>query len=215
VFTFPDDGGMQAVSHHHIHRLSARYMLQKPYFATMLMFVGELVCLIMYKISADKRNKQTEGLLSDDAFSSELNDDELAMGVVNAASSPSSGSGRVAKTRPPWYFFLGFCSFDLTATLISGIGLLWVDSSLYQMLRGGTVVFAALVSKLLLGQKFSKRQLVGLACVVSGLIIVGAAGLLRQAYDKDPLPIGKVSAEDEPPSKGKVAFGMALIVACR
>jgi drug/metabolite transporter (DMT)-like permease len=69
-------------------------------------------------------------------------------------------------------YFLWFCSFDLTATLISGIGLLWVDASLSQMLRGGTVFFAALASKLIVKQRFSRRQVLGLVTVVAGLALV-------------------------------------------
>ena len=58
---------------------------------------------------------------------------------------------------------------DILGTSLSGIGLLYVSPSLYQMLRGAIIIFTSLFRYLFLGQSQTKKQLVGLALTVVGV----------------------------------------------
>jgi hypothetical protein len=60
------------------------------------------------------------------------------------------------------------------------------------MLRGGTVVFAALVSKIVLDKRFSWRHLIGLGGVVFGLFLCGLAGQLKSHGSGSVTPPGQV-----------------------
>lgn len=52
--------------------------------------------------------------------------------------------------------------FDLTATALMSIGLLYVTVSVYQMLRGTEMVFAAIYGVLFLRRKLNTWHIVGL-----------------------------------------------------
>lgn len=186
------------------------HKVKKPYFAALLMFIGEVLCLAIHhgKVWYDKRSRgydvtpeTNEGDASDDKTpllrgNKSINADKPGVAATELQDS-------AAKVRPPWFYFLGFCSFDLTATVISGVGLLWVPASLYQMLRGGTVVFAAICSKLFLRKQFTWRQIFGLIAVVIGLVVVGLSGQLRSEHD---------SSAASKASSGHVTLGISLIV---
>jgi drug/metabolite transporter (DMT)-like permease len=50
--------------------------------------------------------------------------------------------------------------------------------SVYQMLRGSEIVFTALLAVVFLRRRLTRRHAGGLALVVMGIAVVGAAGLL-------------------------------------
>lgn len=57
--------------------------------------------------------------------------------------------------------------FDLIATVLMNVGLLSVTASVYQMMRGAEMLFAALFAVLFLGRKLNAYHYSGiLACVV-------------------------------------------------
>lgn len=150
------------------------HKFEKPYALALFMFIGESLCLLVFKVRAHRAAKEES-----------WQQKEINMPLMLE----SGAAAQRAKVRPPLYYFLGFCLFDMTATIISGIGLKWVDASLYQMLRGGQVVFAACTSMILLKKRYTRRQWMGLFTVLVGLAVVGASGLLKAGEDKStPVP---------------------------
>ena len=63
--------------------------------------------------------------------------------------------------------------FDLVATVLMNIGLLSVTASVYQMMRGAEMLFAALFAVIFLHRALNRFHLLGILCCV-----VRACGLL-------------------------------------
>ena len=59
--------------------------------------------------------------------------------------------------------------FDLTAAALMSVGLLYVTASVYQMLRGAEMLFAAIFSVIFLKRSLNKYNIMGVVlCLVSG-----------------------------------------------
>ena len=71
--------------------------------------------------------------------------------------------------------------FDLIATTLAGIGLLWTSVSVYQMLRGALMAFGALFSICFLKKKLKRFHWVGLALNICALGVVGTASVFDPA----------------------------------
>lgn len=58
--------------------------------------------------------------------------------------------------------------FDLVATLLMNVGLLSVTASVYQMMRGAEMLFAALFAVTALRRVLNRYHLLGILCCVVG-----------------------------------------------
>lgn len=56
--------------------------------------------------------------------------------------------------------------FDLLATVLMNVGLLWVTASVYQMMRGAEMLFAAFFAITFLKRSLNKYHFYGLCCCV-------------------------------------------------
>ena len=92
-------------------------------------------------------------------------------------------------------------AFDLVATVLMNVGLLSVTASVYQMMRGAEMLFAALFAVLFLGRKLNKWHLGGIGCCVAGIGLVGAASVLSGE-----------GSQARPVSTGDMLLGMSLII---
>jgi drug/metabolite transporter (DMT)-like permease len=72
--------------------------------------------------------------------------------------------------------------FDLVATALAMFGLKHVDVSIYQMLRGGAIVFVALLKQFMLGDKLKKFMWVGVFWNVMSIVLVGITAWLAATY---------------------------------
>jgi drug/metabolite transporter (DMT)-like permease len=102
----------------------------------------------------------------------------------------------------PLYIFALPALCDLLGTTLGGIGLLWVDGSVWQMLRGSIIIFSGILSIVFLKRKFFAYHWLSIGVVTLGLAIIGVASWLGQQHKK-------VSDEDS----GKVLLGFIFIVA--
>lgn len=93
-------------------------------------------------------------------------------------------------------------AFDLVATVLMNVGLLSVTASVYQMMRGAEMLFAALFAVLFLRRKLNKWHLGGIGCCVAGIGLVGAASVLSGE-----------GSQARAVSAGDMLVGMALIIA--
>lgn len=81
----------------------------------------------------------------------------------------------MAKVPTSTYFLLAIPSlFDLAATALAMFGLTYVTVSVYQMLRGGAIVFVAVLKHFVLQDKLLPFMWVGVALNVVSIVMVGA-----------------------------------------
>merc|ERR1712203_611831 len=69
----------------------------------------------------------------------------------------------------------------IIATALCSIGMLYIPASVWQMLRGSSIIFAAMFSMLALNKKMYAFNWVGLGLCVSGVLLVGMASLCGDA----------------------------------
>jgi hypothetical protein len=91
--------------------------------------------------------------------------------------------------------------FDLIATILMNVGLLSVTASVYQMMRGAEMLFAACLAVTCLRRRLNRRHLEGLAACAAGIAAVGAASLL-----------GGEGSSTHAVSAAQMLAGMGLIV---
>eukprot|EP00878_Enallax_costatus_P024022 GHUV01025609.1.p1 GENE.GHUV01025609.1~~GHUV01025609.1.p1 ORF type:complete len:363 (+),score=95.68 GHUV01025609.1:179-1267(+) len=91
--------------------------------------------------------------------------------------------------------------FDLVATILMNIGLLSVTASVYQMMRGAEMLFAALFAVMFLHRHLNKYHYIGILCCMAGISMVGLSSVLS----------GKGSSTHEV-STEQMLLGMGLIV---
>ncbi|PSC76686.1 Solute carrier family 35 member F6 [Micractinium conductrix] len=92
-------------------------------------------------------------------------------------------------------------AFDLVATVLMNVGLLSVTASVYQMMRGAEMLFAALFAVLFLRRTLNRYHYGGIGCCVVGIALVGVSSMLS----------GEGSAS-HPVSQRSMLIGMGLII---
>jgi len=152
---------------------------EHPWFQTLLMFVGEFLCLFglfgqYCKEDWQLRRKQASGYEPITFLGPEEDPSDLKQ-----------------KPQPPkkprifqWILLLPTC-FDLLGTTFAGIGLLWTLASVWQMLRGSIIVFTGILSIIFLKRKLYAYNWIGMAIVVIGLILVGVSSVLNETGNGD------------------------------
>ena len=75
-----------------------------------------------------------------------------------------------------WLAIPAFCDF-VTSTL-QYIALNFIPGSVYQMLRGGTIVTTFIFSVVFLHSKVEKSQILGAGLALFGVLIVGTSSLI-------------------------------------
>jgi drug/metabolite transporter (DMT)-like permease len=127
----------------------------KPWFFTLVMFVGELTALIFYKLQLHYAGAH-------------LNLDGLL-----------DSKEPVKKMRMSHIFFIlalpSLC--DLVASAIMSVGLLYVQASFWTMLRGAQVVFSAVLHAFVLKRKQKAHMWFGVLIVTLALVIVGLSAV--------------------------------------
>lgn len=91
-------------------------------------------------------------------------------------------------------------AFDLAATAFCCIGILYIPASVWQMIRGSSLVFCAIFSITFLKRKMYSFNWLGLALCVTGVITVGVANVLG----------GSSSSSNG--DVGGLIFGMGLVL---
>lgn len=138
------------------------------------MFVGEVLCLIVYGGMVLIARLRTRGYheistnIPTDLVESQQASDHLV--EVDFGEKPELNGWR-------HLFFLIPTLCDLTATTLMNIGLLFISASIYQMLRGSVVLFTGVFSTLFLGHKHPTYRWFALLIVFTGVAIVGMSSL--------------------------------------
>ncbi|XP_045467114.1 solute carrier family 35 member F6-like [Harmonia axyridis] len=128
-----------------------------PFFQACCMFLGEFLCLIVFKVLYYHYKRKGDG--SEDVM-------ELTKGNRDF--------------NPFKLFIPAMC--DMTATSIMYIGLTLTYSSSFQMFRGSVIIFVGILSMAFLERVLKKKEWAGIIFVILGLAIVGVSD---SVYGKD------------------------------
>ncbi|GBF91089.1 hypothetical protein Rsub_04758 [Raphidocelis subcapitata] len=162
-------------------------LFQKPWAMTLTMFIGMTFCLPVAYYREHLQRKERE-------------DKALEEPLLGDAAPSHSGiqSGSLRET-----LLLSIPSFfDLVATILMNIGLLSVTASVYQMMRGAEMLFAAVFAVTFLHRALNRFHLMGISCCVAGIGLVGMSSIFS----------GEGSST-HPVSTDQMLMGMGLIVA--
>ena len=190
---------------------SKRKHFEQPVLQTAQMFVGEMGCWLvigLMKLYSRLTNKLTPAERGYEAVNSApAADDGIA----------SDGYGSAGPSKPEMKELRGWkitmlalpAICDICGTTLMNVGLLLVAASIYQMTRGALVLFVGLFSVLFLRRKLHLFQWLSLAGVVTGVAIVGLAGVLSP--DQKASQSGDIDAEAEWSSALLAMIGFMLI----
>lgn len=128
----------------------------KPWFQTEAMFVGMMLCLVVYEITECvkrfRKVKQEEG----------------------------------TKSRKRDYVLVlipALC--DMCATCMMNVGLVWIQPSIWQMLRGSMIIFSSIMTYFCLKRKLKCYKWVAVIITVVGLLVVAVASLNIPTVNND------------------------------
>lgn len=180
---------------------------QKPLASSLFMFLGMLACLpasLLYRTVASQLRRHGNG----GGVSS--NGDGSEEPLLPPATASTVSLHRMAESTVAWWHrydavVVPTC-FDLAATVLLSVGLLFVTLSTYQMCRGTEIVFTALLSVAFLKRKLSAEHLAGLGLCTLGIVLVGWSSVLSS---KDGDAQQGVGAH---PTRAQTLTGIALIV---
>mmetsp|Transcript_13678 Transcript_13678/g.43191 ORF Transcript_13678/g.43191 Transcript_13678/m.43191 type:complete len:427 (-) Transcript_13678:175-1455(-) len=141
------------LSMHSVGRAGTEESFQNPLFQTWGMFLGMAFSLPLH--FANERRKRRNASRRGYAAIGEPSEEP--------ASVPTSA-----------YFLLAIPSlFDLAATALAMFGLTYITVSVYQMLRGGAIVFVAILKHFVLQDRLLPFMWVGVAFNVASIVMVG------------------------------------------
>eukprot|EP00768_Dysnectes_brevis_P006028 gnl/Dysnectes_brevis/45_a56_11038.p1 GENE.gnl/Dysnectes_brevis/45_a56_11038~~gnl/Dysnectes_brevis/45_a56_11038.p1 ORF type:complete len:423 (+),score=119.08 gnl/Dysnectes_brevis/45_a56_11038:40-1308(+) len=147
--------------------LELRKKFEKPWFQTAAMFSAMFFCIfghIGVKLHQRRQKREAAGGLTLDAEA------PLVPAPVEEKKSELAA-----------YLLVGFPSvFDMIATTLMTYGLIYIDVSVMQMLRGSMVIFASIMNVLFLKRKIRGYQwfsvvLTAVACIVVGISCILAS----------------------------------------
>jgi hypothetical protein len=92
-----------------------------------------------------------------------------------------------AQEIPTWMYFVLIIPalFDLVATALCMYGLLYVNVSIYQMLRGAAIIFVALLKQFVLKDRLRSYMWIGVFWNVVSIVLVGATAMFSSPESED------------------------------
>lgn len=139
------------------HSLGKKF--KHPFFVSFLMFLGEVVCLIFYYIA--KPNPKPK---------SKENEKEESIAVISHVE-----QNVVVKPELSIWMLLIPAFLDFMATTINTIGLTMMTASSYQMMRGASILFVAILARTYLKSKLYFHNYFAIFLVMTGLLLIGSA----------------------------------------
>ena len=140
-----------------------------PWFQTIIMFLGEFLCFFGFLYQRNKVRKQ----LADEA-GKKIERDEKAQKELDS----------IVNTRI-WQPILMLPTFlDLLGTSLGGIGLVYCEASIWQMLRGSIIVFTGILSWIFLKRKLAMYRWFAIFLTICGLAAVGSSNILIDNEDQ-------------------------------
>merc|ERR1719158_2038699 len=103
--------------------------------------------------------------------------------------------------------------FDILATALCNMGFLYIPASVWQLLRGAMMVFAAIFAVVFLGRKLHGFHFAGLGFCVCGIMLVGAASIWGDEAEAQRLATTKTGPSMPTEPESLVILGMTLSLA--
>lgn len=168
-------------------------LFHKPWFATLNMLfamglVGVIDKLVRMSCGGGKGDKETP-LMIDEA----------------PGSKAGNGNGNAQTPYRKKVMLVAYpAAFDIVATALCAVGMLYIPASVWQMLRGSSIVFACIFSILFLNRKMYVFNWLGLGLCVIGVCMVGIASVMG---DK-----GSSSSDGDEAGPEGMLIGMSLVL---
>jgi len=166
------------------------HQFSKPWFQTLIMFLGEILCLAYFAFTLWRARARTRASLRINTL------------LLTDTDAKVEGLDTVLEEVPQKHslliFWLPAC-LDLVGTSLGGIGLVYTTASVFQMLRGSIIIFTGVLSKIFLKRQLNVTHWSGMLVTAGGIVLVGYASL----RDKDPTT----------PTSHYVALGDCLVIA--
>ena len=142
-----------------------------PFVQCAIMFMGELLCLIVYgcKLLYLKRQQKE----------------------ISQTESSAPSENKLKENINPLLLAIPAC-FDIVASTMMNIALTMVAASVYQMLRGMKIIITAGLSIVFLKKKLYRHQWTSILIIFIGLILVGIAVLLSSNNGIETKPLGVI-----------------------
>lgn len=122
---------------------------------------------------------------------------------------PNTPTGNNLSDFPLWMHLVLIIpsACDLASTGLSMFGLLWVDVSVYQMLRGAAIIFVAIIKQFIMGDKLKGYMWVGISWNVAAIALVGLTAMFSSHEDQ----LKQGSTEDNGGSKAMLGVFLILL----
>ena len=184
-----------------------------PWVMTLVMFLAEATNLPFF-VWQVVRARQSNGRKGNTEMAGLIDDD----GNDGASPTTTADDTGVRGLRELGWRNAAICAipalFDIFASAISAIGLLYVTASSYQMLRGAVIIATGALSAIFLKKKLRRFELAGMALAVAGVALVGLAGYVASADVQHAThAASRKAAGDEPAtSASKKIVGVILVL---
>jgi hypothetical protein len=153
------------------------HKFKKPWFQTNSMFIGMLLALDVYEIQRlFKRN-------------TDHNKSELLQATLTDTGPTDTKPSQHWKM---YIYVAGPAVCDLLATSLSNIGLLFIEASVWQMLRGSMVLFSSIFCAFILKREHHQYMWWSVLLIVIALTIVGLAAVFSTGLGKAGVSTGQV-----------------------
>ncbi|KAK3092644.1 hypothetical protein FSP39_005347 [Pinctada imbricata] len=139
---------------------STPHEFDHPWFQTLIMFIGETLCFFGFCITRKRERDKHKNELP-------LNEEEI----------PQQFKNRLFQ----WVVAVPTVC-DLIGTSLAGIGLVYVDASVWQMLRGSIIIFTGILSKIFLKRKLKWMHWSGMLVTMLGLVLVGCSSVFKAKH---------------------------------
>ncbi|KAJ9097444.1 hypothetical protein QFC20_006185 [Naganishia adeliensis] len=147
---------------------------------SLLMFVGELMCMMPFLlkpwIARLRGRPQYESTLNEEGADDDLSDAEDALQQPSSDRKPIIPTGDLPMTGIHQALFLFPAVCDIAGTTLMNVGLILTPVSIYQMSRGALVLWVGILSVMFLRRRLRAYQWVSLVIVMLGVALVGLAG---------------------------------------
>jgi len=111
----------------------------------------------------------------------------------------------------PWYFFGIPACLDVLGSGLSGVSMLFISASVWQMLRGSMIIYTAILSVVFLNRRLQAQHVSGLLIASLGLTLVGVSAYL-DSEDKNVILLEPILSHVDVDGATLVIFGIGLTV---
>ncbi|OHT07859.1 hypothetical protein TRFO_23807 [Tritrichomonas foetus] len=159
------------------------HKFKKPWFQTNSMFIGMFLALLVYEVQRlfESRKKKSQSLNGANSES-----------VVSLSDNANEGHEQSSSHKKMYFYVAAPACCDLLATSLMNIGLLYINASVWQMLRGSMVLFSSIFCAFILKRPHYPYMWWSVVLITIALGVVGFAAVAATGVGKAGVSTGKV-----------------------